>query len=69
MGTFEQRLKALAGVDYTAIRQSIFKEKEKQMHRAGNPSAEERICGHSYEFLSLLNFPFQATYLGHRVDH
>lgn len=68
-GTYEQRPKVLAGVDYTDIRQSTFKEKEKQMHQAGNPSAEERICGQLYKFLSLLNFPFQATYLGHRTDH
>lgn len=67
-GTFEQRPKALAGVDYSAIRQSTVKEKQKQMHQAGNPSAEERTCGQLHEFLSLLNFPFRATYLGHRAD-
>lgn len=51
--------------DGSAIRQSTFKENQKQMHLAGNLSADQGVCEHLVNLFSiLLNSPFQYTYLG-----
>ena len=57
---FEQGLKGWIGVGLPAIRQSTFKENQKQMYPAGNLSAEEGICGQLCEFIFYsfkLSFP------------
>ena len=44
MGALERDPEGWIGVGHSAIRQSTFKGKPRQMHRAGNLRAEERIC-------------------------
>ena len=51
--------------DGSAIRQSTFKENQKQMHLAGNLSADQGVCEHLHEFIfSSFKLSYQSTYLG-----
>ena len=56
MGALERDPEGWIGVGHSAIRQSTFKGTPRQMHRAGNLRAEERICEQSHEQTYFLFF-------------